>query len=213
MLSALGPALFALKEAETLVKGKKPDIAMVREAGEIALRAAEGIVVQNASTSKSYRVKMAAITAGRAVEGALGLDTSHATEHEGRAMKKQLFTMTVNGNEIDVAVTPNTTLLEVLRDHLGFTGVKEGCSEGSVRNLHGSHERHADKVLPHPGARSRRCGRLPPLRDSLLAGNCTLFSRPSLTKEPSSAGFTLPAMILSSKALLDRSPHPNGRGD
>ena len=45
-------------------------------------------------------------------------------------MKKQLLTMTVNGNEIDVAVTPNTTLLEVLRDDLGFTGVKEGCSEG-----------------------------------------------------------------------------------
>jgi CO/xanthine dehydrogenase FAD-binding subunit len=49
VLSALGPAPLVLKEAEAVVKGKKPDSAMVREAGEIALRAAEGIVVENAS--------------------------------------------------------------------------------------------------------------------------------------------------------------------
>jgi 4-hydroxybenzoyl-CoA reductase subunit beta len=84
VLSALGPAPVALKEAEAVVKGHKPDSAMVREAGEIALRAAEGIVVENASTSKAYRVKMAAIMAGRAVEEALGLDASQATKHKGR---------------------------------------------------------------------------------------------------------------------------------
>ena len=84
VLSALGPAPVALKEAEADVKGNKPDSAMVREAGEIALRAAEGIVVENASTSKAYRVKMAAIMAGRAMEEALGIDASEATEHKGQ---------------------------------------------------------------------------------------------------------------------------------
>ena len=45
-------------------------------------------------------------------------------------MKKQLLSMTVNGDPVDIAVAPNATLLEVLRDELGLHGVKEGCSEG-----------------------------------------------------------------------------------
>src|SRR5512136_1995202 len=46
-------------------------------------------------------------------------------------MKKQLLNFTVNGDLVDVAVAPNATLLEVLRDELGLYGVKEGCSEGA----------------------------------------------------------------------------------
>ncbi|MGO9570860.1 MAG: FAD binding domain-containing protein [Desulfomonilaceae bacterium] len=84
VLSAVGPAPVVLKEAETVVKGRNPDSKMVREASEIALRAAEGVVVENASTSKAYRVKMAAIMAGRAVKEALDFETSQAIEHKGR---------------------------------------------------------------------------------------------------------------------------------
>ena len=72
VLSALGPAPVVLKEAEAALKGKKPDSTMVSEVGEIALRAADGVVGENASTSKAYRVKMAAVLAGRAVKEALG---------------------------------------------------------------------------------------------------------------------------------------------
>jgi len=38
--------------------------------------------------------------------------------------------MTVNGGKYTVAVKPNETLLQVLRDKLQFTGVKEGCGTG-----------------------------------------------------------------------------------
>jgi 4-hydroxybenzoyl-CoA reductase subunit beta len=76
VLSALGPAPVVLKEAEALVKGRKPGRTMTREAGEIARRAAEGTVVENASTSKAYRVKMAAVMARRAVKEALSIETS-----------------------------------------------------------------------------------------------------------------------------------------
>ena len=40
------------------------------------------------------------------------------------------ITMTVNGGKYTVAVRPNETLLQVLRDTLHFTGVKEGCGTG-----------------------------------------------------------------------------------
>ena len=46
-------------------------------------------------------------------------------------MAKQLITLTVNGDEYELAVAPYQTLLEVLRDELGLTGTKRGCTGGS----------------------------------------------------------------------------------
>jgi len=122
-------------------------------------------------------------------------------------MKKQLLTMTVNGNEIDVAVTPNTTLLEVLRDDLGFTGVKEGCSEGvcgactvlmngaPIRScLTLALEAEGASVTTIEGIASR--GQLHPVQQAFIDQGAV------------QCGFCTPGMILSSKALLDRSPHP-----
>lgn len=44
-------------------------------------------------------------------------------------MKKQI-TLTVNGEEHEVEIESNRLLLQVLRDNLGLTGTKEGCSIG-----------------------------------------------------------------------------------
>ena len=43
---------------------------------------------------------------------------------------KQFITLRVNGEEREVAVLPNRTLLEVLREDLALTGTKEGCDDG-----------------------------------------------------------------------------------
>ena len=39
------------------------------------------------------------------------------------------LTITVNGEEHELHVEASTSLLVVLRDHLGFTGSKEGCDD------------------------------------------------------------------------------------
>ena len=44
--------------------------------------------------------------------------------------QKQIISLTINGEEYEVAVTPNRTLLEVLREDLSLTGAKEGCDDG-----------------------------------------------------------------------------------
>src|SRR5689334_1617441 len=44
--------------------------------------------------------------------------------------EKVLVSLTVNGAEAQLRVTPWTTLLDVLRDHLGLTGPKKGCDHG-----------------------------------------------------------------------------------
>lgn len=45
-------------------------------------------------------------------------------------MEKRLIELSVNGKIHEVGVKPNNTLLEVLRDTLGFTGTKQGCGVG-----------------------------------------------------------------------------------
>jgi carbon-monoxide dehydrogenase small subunit len=45
-------------------------------------------------------------------------------------MTKTLIELHVNGEVHSLAVKPNDTLLEALRDHLGLVGTKEGCSVG-----------------------------------------------------------------------------------
>lgn len=44
---------------------------------------------------------------------------------------KKLIELKVNGDIHEVAVKPEQTLLEVLRDSLGLTGAKEGCGLGA----------------------------------------------------------------------------------
>jgi carbon-monoxide dehydrogenase small subunit len=41
------------------------------------------------------------------------------------------ITMTVNGVGVRVSCTGKESLLEILRDHLGLTGTKEGCGYGA----------------------------------------------------------------------------------
>ena len=40
------------------------------------------------------------------------------------------ITLTVNGIRHQLTVDPRVTLLDALRNHLGFTGTKKGCDEG-----------------------------------------------------------------------------------
>ncbi len=43
---------------------------------------------------------------------------------------KTIIELSINGDPYELAVEPHVTLLEVLRDHLGLTGTKEGCGTG-----------------------------------------------------------------------------------
>ena len=40
------------------------------------------------------------------------------------------LTCTVNGKTVSADVTPETTLLDFIRKHMGLTGTKEGCGKG-----------------------------------------------------------------------------------
>ena len=45
-------------------------------------------------------------------------------------MPKQIINLRLNGHPEEVAVEPHWTLLETVREALGYTGAKEGCGTG-----------------------------------------------------------------------------------
>jgi aerobic carbon-monoxide dehydrogenase small subunit len=114
----------------------------------------------------------------------------------------------VNGKEYDVEVEEWKSLLEVLREDLGFTGVKTGCEEGE-------------------------CGACTVLVDGKAVNSCLMLVRQAEGKEITTieglsgedgslhplqaafvehfavqCGFCTPGVLLSAKALLDENPHP-----
>ena len=37
----------------------------------------------------------------------------------------------INGDAVEISIDPRTSLLDLLRDHLGLTGSKKGCNQGA----------------------------------------------------------------------------------
>jgi len=123
-------------------------------------------------------------------------------------MEKRLIQLSVNGDEYDVVITPNQTLLEVLRENLELTGAKEGCGEGAcgtctvlldgkpVRScLTLAVEAQAKQIETIEGLASD--GELHPVQKAFIEHGAI------------QCGFCTPAMILTTKALLEENPIPS----
>jgi len=117
------------------------------------------------------------------------------------------FSVLVNGKERITEVSPDESLLNVLRDHLGLTGTKYGCGEGQCG---------ACTVLIE-GLPVRSCrmqvsaanGKKITTIEGLARGD-TLHpvQQAFLDVEAFQCGYCTPGMILSAVALLERTPHP-----
>lgn len=125
-------------------------------------------------------------------------------------MKKQIMSMTVNREPVEVAITPNTTLIEVLREDLGLTGVKEGCSEGVCGSC--------TVLMDGKPIRSCITMALEAEGASILTiegvaedGRLHVVQQAFIDHGAVQCGFCTPGMILSAKALLDRQPQPTAQ--
>ncbi len=114
----------------------------------------------------------------------------------------------INGEDIDFLCEPRDTLLDVLRDNLGLTGTKEGCSNGN-------------------------CGACTVILDGRAVDSCLVLGveadgqdittiegiatseglhpvqQKFLEHAALQCGICTPGFIVAAKALLDREPNPN----
>jgi carbon-monoxide dehydrogenase small subunit len=121
---------------------------------------------------------------------------------------KTLIRITVNQEEREMAIDPNMTLVDLLRDELGLTGTKKGCGLGECGActvlLDGkpvnscivlAMEAHEREVVTIEGMETEEG--LHPIQ------------RAFVEKGAIQCGFCSPGMILSAKGLLDQNPNPD----
>jgi carbon-monoxide dehydrogenase small subunit len=122
-------------------------------------------------------------------------------------MAKHHVTTTINGEEAEYLCEPQETLLDVLRDEVGLTGTKEGCSSGD-------------------------CGACSVMLDSRLVCSCLVLGveaqgktvetiegmadgeelhplqQKFLEEAALQCGFCTPGVLIAAKALLDTNNNP-----
>ena len=120
---------------------------------------------------------------------------------------KQAIELKVNGDTYDVLVSPNNTLLEVLREKLGLMGTKRGCDLGACGActvlING--EAYLACVMLAVDARGKEIltieglaegGELHPLQSAFVENGGL------------QCGFCTPGMILTAQAILNEEQHP-----
>lgn len=120
---------------------------------------------------------------------------------------KHLIKLTVNGEEYEVAIEPNRSLLDVLRDDLELTGTKKGCETGDCGActvvLDGKTvnaclilavSANGKSILTIEGV--AQGGKLHPVQEAFIEHGAI------------QCGYCTPGMIMMAKALLDENPRP-----
>ena len=123
-------------------------------------------------------------------------------------MASKIITFTLNGRQTEVMVKPLTTVQTMLRDQLGYMATKIGCKQGGcgsctvlvdgqpmtswllpVEDVEGREVTTLEGITPDHGLHA--------IQEAFFDGYAT------------QCGYCTPGVILVSKALLDRNPHPS----
>lgn len=122
-------------------------------------------------------------------------------------MSERTITLTLNGAEKTLKVTEDLFLLDLLRDALGLTGTKRGCSSGECGActvlLDG--QPVASCIYPAVKAHGRNVTTVEGIGDR---NNLHPLQSWFLKLGAVQCGFCTPGLLMSAKALLDRNPNP-----
>ena len=115
-------------------------------------------------------------------------------------------TLTVNGQECTVDVSPDTPLLWVLRDTLGLTGAKYGCGMGLCGSctVHLDGEATRSCTLPISQAAGHKITTI----EGLSPDRSHPLQQAWLAENVSQCGYCQPGQIMAAAALLSKNPSP-----
>ena len=123
-------------------------------------------------------------------------------------MRKELIALQINGRRHELAVSPNTTLLEVLREELRLTGTKCACDDSSCGSC----------TVVVDGRPMLSCVMLAAsYQESVIAtieslatqGELDALQRGFVREGGSQCGFCTPGMVMTLHTLLQRNPDPS----
>src|SRR5919199_4272568 len=128
-----------------------------------------------------------------------------------RKKQKAHVRLTVNREEIEVAIAPHKTLLEVLREDLALTGTKHGCGLGECGTCPVLVD--GEPILSCLALALAYADRSIETVEGMAQGN-TLHPLQEAFAELGAAqcGYCTPGFLLTAKALLHRTPQPS-RGE
>jgi len=121
---------------------------------------------------------------------------------------KQLVELEVNGDVHEIAVTPDATLLRVLRDELGYVGPKRGCDSGGCGccTVHLDGKAFYSCMVYVMSVAGRKITTVEGLADG---ENLALLQQAFVDTGAVQCGYCTSGMIMAAKQLLDETVAPD----
>ena len=123
-------------------------------------------------------------------------------------MSKHHVTTTINGEPAEYLCEGQQTMLDVLRDELGLTGSKEGCSSGDCGacSITVDGRLVCSCLMLAVEAEGRK---IETIEGMAKADQLHPLQRHFLEHAALQCGFCTPGILVAAKALLDRNPDPS----
>jgi carbon-monoxide dehydrogenase small subunit len=123
-------------------------------------------------------------------------------------MNRINLTLKVNGKELTLKVGPKERLIDTLREQLNLTGTKEGCSIGECGActviLNGEAVSSCLILTGQIGG-----SEVLTIEGLEVAGKLDPLQKAFIDYQAVQCGFCTPGMLMSTKALLMKNPHPS----
>ncbi|MCF8127558.1 MAG: (2Fe-2S)-binding protein [Deltaproteobacteria bacterium] len=117
----------------------------------------------------------------------------------------------LNGDDVSLLVSPNTLLVDLLRDNLRLTGTKVGCREGECGActvlLDGTPVNSC--ILPAAKVQGRSVTTIEGIAHK--DGQLTQIQEAFIHEGAAQCGFCTPGMIMNATALLEKNSAPNNQ--
>jgi aerobic carbon-monoxide dehydrogenase small subunit len=120
---------------------------------------------------------------------------------------KRAVALQINGDTYDVLISPNETLLDVLREKVGLVGTKKGCDLGACGacTVLVDGEAHLSCLMLAVDAAGRE---IVTIEGLARGGDLHPLQQAFVEKGALQCGFCTPGMILTAKAALDEEANP-----
>ena len=120
---------------------------------------------------------------------------------------KQMVSFVLNGIHVEVAVKPEATLLEMLRDEIGLTSPKCGCNHGDCGacTVHLDNQAVKSCLVLAMTVQGREVVTLDGITPSQ---GLHPIQQAFYEKGAPQCGYCTPGMVMAADAFLHRNPHP-----